>query len=72
MVIEKFCLYCTHFEISFGSQGYSIETPDPGSPGLYSCYKKHFEGNDLSPVDFYKNIQKAKTCKDYVFDRKIP
>jgi hypothetical protein len=64
MTHEKLCLCCKHFEIDFGSTGYSDMTP--GCPMYCDCKMRHYKTRKHRYVEDYDElIQLAKTCKDF-------
>jgi len=65
--MDKNCLICKHSSLYPGEPGYSEMTP--GSPASWNCEKNHWRDDPLSlqKEDFLKLIDKAKTCKDYLY-----
>jgi DNA-binding transcriptional regulator YdaS (Cro superfamily) len=65
---ERLCVFCPHFQLELGSDGYSAETL--GHAGRVSCTRDHWEIEPsfltMAEDDFRAHIQTAAACPDYL------
>ncbi len=65
----KLCLWCRHFWMSFGEEGYSEVTP--GCCGSIDCMKGHFSHSVPLEYTFRECIAKANTCQDFLLEPEV-
>ena len=65
------CLDCEHCYISGGDWSYSEYTP--GGPGMWECYKKHFdlEAGAIEAKSVKAALLKGSKCKDFKPDESL-
>ena len=64
---KRLCLFCRHFSIDFGSQGYSEYTP--GGPGSLECHRERWkrDATRVSEKEFAELMLFAQQCPDWEF-----